>query len=419
MIQLQFINYLLNSNDTNILSENNLDESYFSDYKNEYRFIKEHIDKYQKIPDKETFLSTFENFDFIEVEETPKYLLDKLIEDKNTRILAETFNKIKGLILSGKTEEAINLFQNKAQETVKEKKMSCVDIFEDFSRYDKYVDRCNDFNKYYISTGFKELDMLIGGWDRYEELATIAARPGIGKSYIALKCAIAAAKQGLNVGLYSGEMSENKVGYRADTLLSHISNSSLIHGNIQVQKNYKDYIDSIKKEIPGSLKILTPNMINGSAGVTALKAFVEKEKLDILFVDQHSLLNDDRNARNPVERAANISRDLKNLQVLEKIPIIAVSQQNRSSTENGVDTSHIAQSDRISQDSTIIIFLEQKDSVLTMELAKVRDGANNKKLKYAVDFDKGIFTFIPEETNKEDGEELRKEFESDNGEDEF
>ena len=160
-------------------------------------------------------------------------------------------------------------------------------------------------------------------------------------------------------------------------------------------------------------------MINGSAGVTALKAFVEKEKLDILFVDQHSLLNDDRNARNPVERAANISRDLKNLQVLEKIPIIAVSQQNRSSTENGVDTSHIAQSDRISQDSTIIIFLEQKDSVLTMELAKVRDGANNKKLKYAVDFDKGIFTFIPEETNKEDGEELRKEFESDNGEDEF
>jgi len=105
MIQLQFINYLLNSNDTNILSENNLDESYFSDYKNEYRFIKEHIDKYQKIPDKETFLSTFENFDFIEVEETPKYLLDKLIEDKNTRILAETFNKIKGLILKTKRKK--------------------------------------------------------------------------------------------------------------------------------------------------------------------------------------------------------------------------------------------------------------------------------------------------------------------------
>ena len=54
-------------------------------------------------------------------------------------------------------------------------------------------------------------------------------------------------------------------------------------------------------------------MINGPAGVSALRAFIEKEKLDILFVDQHSLLEDDRKAKNPVDKAANISRDLKNL----------------------------------------------------------------------------------------------------------
>ena len=173
------------------------------------------------------------------------------------------------------------------------------------------------------------------------------------------------------------------------------------------------YIDSLKEKYSGCLKVLTPAMINGPAGVTALRAFIEKENLDILLIDQHSLLEDDRRARNPVEKAANISRDLKNLQVLKKIPIIAVSQQNRASTENGTSTANIAQSDRISQDSTILIFLEQKDGVLTLNLVKARDSVNNKKIHYACDLDKGILQFMPEEEqgNAQECEQLRNEFE--------
>ena len=162
------------------------------------------------------------------------------------------------------------------------------------------------------------------------------------------------------------------------------------------------------------MKVLTPAMINGSAGVTALRAFIEKENLDILFIDQHSLLEDDKKARDSVTRAANISKDLKNLQVLKKIPIIAVSQQNREKTENGATTANIAQSDRISQDSTILIFLEQKDNILTLNLAKSRDSENGKKIKYAINLNTGVFNYIPEENNALEGEgakELYEEFE--------
>ena len=289
-----------------------------------------------------------------------------------------------------------------------------VDIFKDTSRYDAYLEKCNDFNKFYIKTGFKELDEIIGGWDRQEELATIAARTNMGKSWILLKCAIAAMEQGLTVGIYSGEMTDKKVGYRIDTLISHISNSSIIRGNREVQNDYKKYIDSLSEKYSGTIKILTPAMLGGPAGVQALQAFIEKDNLDMLCVDQHSLLEDDRHAKNPVEKASNISKDLKNLQVLKKIPIIAVSQQNRASTENGVDTSHIAQSDRIAQDSTIIIFFEQKDGLMTMSLVKSRDSVNMKKLTYAIDLDKGIFNYIPEEGNALNGkgaEELEEEFE--------
>ena len=208
-------------------------------------------------------------------------------------------------------------------------------------------------------------------------------------------------------------MSENKVAYRIDTLISNLSNTKIMKGNSDIQTQYKKYMEELPTKFKGTIKVLTPKMINGVAGVTALRAFIEKENLDMLCVDQHSLLEDDRHAKNPVEKAANISKDLKNLQVIKQIPIIAVSQQNRMSTENGPSTANVSQSDRISQDSTILIFLEQKEGVLTLNLVKSRDSGNGAKLQYAVDFDKGIFKYIANSDNVEESEQLRQEFEED------
>lgn len=387
---------------------NNLTEDYFSDYKNEYNWIISHINTYGNCPDIHTFVSKFPDFDVIEVKENNRYLLDELCSDYNKRKLAKVFNKVRDLLNQDKVDEAMKVYTNAASDVSESTHMDVVDIFHNTSRYDSYVDRCDDFNKFYIKTGFNELDECIGGWDRNEELATIVARPGVGKSWVLHKVALAAAEQGLTVGIYSGEMSENKVGYRIDTLISHISNSAIMRGNDSVAVEYKKYMEELPNKFKGTIKVLTPAMINGVAGVTALRAFVEKEKLDILCVDQHSLLEDDRHARNPVEKAANISKDLKNLQVLKKIPIIAVSQQNRESTEMGQSTANVAQTDRISQDSTVLVFLEQKDNVLTLNLVKARDAVNGKKLQYAIDFNKGLFVPIPATT--ECSEELKADF---------
>jgi replicative DNA helicase len=411
LVQLQVLNSIINNKDSSLLLLNNLNEEFFSDYPNEFGFIRRHLSEYGKVPDMASFLDKFPDFEVLEVSEPTSYLLGELYKDRNTRFLAKTFNSIRKLLGEGKTDEAMRLYSKASEEMVQATPMETVDLIKDRTRFDDYVEKCGDFSRYYIRTGFRELDELIGGWDRQEELATIAARPGIGKSWILLVVAKAALEQGLRVGIYSGEMSERKVGYRFDTLVSHISNSAITRGKEYVQNEYRNYMDNLGQKFSGCLKVLTPAMISGPAGVTALRAFIEKENLDILCVDQHSLLEDDRNARNPVERAANISKDLKNLQVLKKIPIIAVSQQNRASTDNGVGTANIAQSDRISQDSTVILFIEQKDNVLTLNLAKARDAINNKKLHYAVDFDKGVFQFMPsEEDNPSSCEDLRDEY---------
>lgn len=397
MIQLQVLNYVLDNKDSSFLLTNNLTEDFFPDYEGEYKYIMAHINTYGYVPDKATFVDTFPNFDIIEVTESEKYLLDRLYDDRNTRLLAKVFNDIKKSLMTDKVDEAMDTYLNSAKSLLESRPIEPIDILKDTSRYDAYVDRCNDFEKYYVKTGFDELDDIIGGWDREEELATIVARSNAGKSWVLLKCAVASVKQGLRVGLYSGEMSARKVGYRVDTLLSNISNTALTKGNEEVQNKYKKYLDELPQKYEGCLKVLTPDMINGPAGVNALRAFVKNENLDILFIDQHSLLEDDRKAKISHEKAANISRDLKNLQVLEKIPIISVSQQNRTSTENGVGLEHVAQSDRIAQDSTVVIFMDQKDGVMTLHLIKSRDSANMKDLKYDVDLNTGIFSYRPDD----------------------
>ena len=416
MIQLQMLNRILDSQDASILRINSIDSSFFSDFPTEFEFIKNHLDTYDRVPDKLTFASKFPQFDFIEVNEDANYLVDELYKDKNARHLARIFNKVRDYINDGKISEATSLYLNAAESMVSAKHISAVDILRDKTRYDKYLERSEDFSKYYIKTGFDEIDGVIGGWDRLEELATIVARPGVGKSWVLLRTAIAAAKQGLRVGLYSGEMTELKVGYRADTLISHISNRHIMRGNIEVQNAYKLHIDNLGDTISGELWVTTPSMIGNTATVTDLRAFIDKFHLDILCIDQHSLMEDERNAKDPVTRASNISRDLKNLQVMKKIPIISVSQQNREAVEeNGIiDVSHIAMSDRIGQDSTCVLFLEQKENILTIHVAKARDATAGSKLKYAIDLDKGVFDFLPIDNDALGGskcEDLEKEYE--------
>jgi replicative DNA helicase len=406
MIQTQIINYLLATKDKNFLVSNNIDEKWFSDYPNEYKYIQEHIDNYGNIPDPETFLAKFPKFPITEVNETPEFLYREFLDDRNTRVLTDTLRELSPAIASGDIEGAIDIFKSKIDSFKTTVPVKSVDLFEDLSRLDMYLEKVQNFNKYYVTTGFRELDDLIGGWDRTEDYVTIVARTNTGKSWFLLYMALAAAKQGLRVGIYSGEMSTAKVGFRIDTFLSHISNSALIRGNASVLESYQKYLQTAKEKLHGGcIKVLTPSQINGTAGVKALETFIDRDNLDILFIDQHSLLEDDKHARTPHERAANISQGIKNLQVMKQMPIITVAQQNREKLEdaNGkaqFDSSQVALSDRISQDSTILIFLESRvveDNqfpILEMHLIKSRDSAKNKDLSYIADFDKGEFTYL-------------------------
>lgn len=416
--QFQIINKVLQNKDYSLITLNNLSAEHFYGYKAEYEFIKAHYNTYHTVPDRLTFLQHFPEFVVQDVNEPDNYLIEQLYNDYNQSYLATRLNNLKRLLEADDTAGAMQYFKDSLEKLHTGSALQCTDIMSDTSRYDRFLDMIANQSKYFISTGFPELDKVITGIDRRNENMVIAARTGVGKSFFLLAIAAAVSKQGLTCGIYSGEMSVDKVAYRIDTLLGKIDNKKISRGDLYYKDHYKNYLDNLKCSGYGPIKVLTPADIAGPATVDALQAFIEKENLDILFVDQYSLLEDNSRAKVAHEKVANISKAIKNLQVLKQIPIIAVTQMNRTKNEDKTqDTTQIALSDRIGQDATIILMLDKHDAEdpnhpgaykVTINLVKSRDGGDGRKLEYLWNFNTGDYKYI---SNGNDGVTSEEDFE--------
>ena len=82
MIELQYLNKILSDKDYQLIAGSWLTEDFFPSYTAEFRFIKNHYDKYNKIPDLETFLNEFPKFNLLHVGESDDYLISKLKESR-------------------------------------------------------------------------------------------------------------------------------------------------------------------------------------------------------------------------------------------------------------------------------------------------------------------------------------------------
>ena len=413
MIESQVLSYILYSGDTTFVTANNLKVEYFRELSAEFTYIKNYIDKYAAAPSVSTFLDAMYKsknskqkfvLDESAAKESPTFLLDGLIKNYRAYKVAESVQACRDLIVAGEYDKAYERYLNGVTDLGSDVSFTCTDLFSDQSRYDDFVKRTQNVSKYYVTTGFKELDSVMFGIDREEELGVIMARTGIGKSYICLKMALAAAAQGLRVGFYSGEMTSGKVGNRMDSMISGINCGSLMHGNINVQDQYRQYFETLHQKYPNaSLNVFTPADVRGPIGVNVMKAYIEKYHFDILFIDQLSLMDDDRHGRTREERQSNIIVDLKRLQTQKRIPIICIVQQNRTKNEDdSIDTTQIAGTDDIGKYATFVLAIsrDKKDKdLMTLELTKCRDGKVGAKLRYVTDFSVGTFNYIEEEGN--------------------
>ena len=96
--QLQILNKILQTKDMSLIILNNLTEDYFFGYQAEFKYIKNHYDLYNTVPDRLSFVNVFNDFDIIDVTEPDNYLLEQLYKDFNAKRIATSFVEIRRLL---------------------------------------------------------------------------------------------------------------------------------------------------------------------------------------------------------------------------------------------------------------------------------------------------------------------------------
>ena len=402
MIERQVISRILESKDYSIVTENMLDETYFPSCLNEFKFISTHVDDYGVVPDQYTFLANFPNFELVDVAEPNEYLVNTLREEDLYRRTVPHLYKIRDLLQTD-ANAAAEYMISLTKELQPNYNLKGTDIIaQAMTRYDEHVERSQQPDQWYFETGFQELDEIIKGLQRGEELCVIFARLGNGKSWVLEKICTHIWGLGFNVGYISPEMSATSVGFRFDTLLKNFSNRGLMTGD-KGGDEYKAYIEELKQK-KNKFIVSTPNDFGKHVTVTKVRNWVKQYKLDFVAIDGIKYLADERARRgdNQTTTLTNISEDLMELSIELKVPIVIVVQANREGVQDSQSDGlpqieNIRDSDGIAHNASKVIAIRQKDNMLFMQVQKNRFGRFGEKLRYLWDIDTGNFNYVVSE----------------------
>ena len=424
MIQLQALNYIIAKKDTDFLTL--YDEKFYFNYTDEYKYIRKHFDKFKSVPDISTMLDKFPDFSPMEVTESTNYLSTRLYEEYVYNESVTIINNSSKMFSQDavKAKEAI---VTKLQSLEPPKRSYGVDIIKDAKkRYDILIDKQANKDDYIFSTGLNELDMLLGGIRREEELIVIYARTNNAKTWIAEKLAVSVWEQGHNVGFFSPEMSDTEIGYRFDTLFKNFDNHGITGGIAGFNTDsYKKYINTLIKKDRPLFNVTTPlDFPDKRVTVTEIRKWIDENNLKMIVIDGLQYMTNERsNGRKTTpENLTEIAEDLVLISMEKKIPVIVVLQANRMGARDSsgevsneapeIDT--IRGSDGISHNATRTISVFKAKDIIKLYISKNRYGEKGQHLYYQYDINNGKFTYV---ANPKDGlaidtelEDARSEF---------
>ncbi|KJF45363.1 replicative DNA helicase [Draconibacterium sediminis] len=226
-----------------------------------------------------------------------------------------------------------------------------------------------------IPSGFEAYDTASGGW-RAGDLSILAARPGVGKTSFALHFALMAAIAGNWVNIYSWEMKKEDLARILLAIVSGIYRSDIRDGKLDLGAWKK-----INKAV-GELENL-PIIFRDASGmnIEQVQATVRENhrhgRCDFVIVDYLQLISPVKKSVIREQEVAQISRTLKMIAQTRNIPVLALSQLNRTAEGETPKLSHLRESGAIEQDADNVLFLHRPDddqNVIELKMAKHRRG---------------------------------------------
>ena len=210
-----------------------------------------------------------------------------------------------------------------------------------------------------VPSGFRDLDELTTGFQK-GDLIVVGGRPSMGKTAFTLNIAQHVGLESKEpVAIFSLEMAKEQLAFRMLCSEAMVNSNSIRKGFIKKEDWHK---------LTGAASKLTgaPIFIDDSSGITVLELRAKARRLkmehglSLVIVDYLQLMRGKGSFERREQEISDISRSLKALAKELSIPVIAVSQLNRSVEQRRPPTPMLAdlrESGAIEQDADVILFL--------------------------------------------------------------
>lgn len=231
-----------------------------------------------------------------------------------------------------------------------------------------------------ITTGFVGIDEWTQGWQA-GDFVILAARPSVGKSALMLNMAVAAARTGKGVAIFSLEMTVEQVEFRLFSAMSGVPMENILHGALT--EFQQQQVGAAAAEL-----CALPIYLDDTAGISApqIRAKCRRVQiehgLDLIMVDYLQLCGGStgRGDSTRQEEVADISRRLKATGKDLGVPMVALSQLSRPKDDSGKPPrlTDLRESGALEQDADVVAFIHRHDhkvdGAATFILEKQRNG---------------------------------------------
>lgn len=214
-----------------------------------------------------------------------------------------------------------------------------------------------------IQTGFRSLDSLLGGFHP-SELIILAARPGVGKTALALNFAEAVARSQQDAVLYvSLEMAKTELVSRLLCSKSGVTNRRIKNGTF----NECDwmYLQSASEQLKRELFYIDDTPARSIAEISATARRLKRQiPLQLVVIDYLQLVEPDNVKLPRQEQVATMTRKLKQLARHLELPVLCLAQLNRqveATKDARPKLSQLRESGAIEQDADVVLFIHRED----------------------------------------------------------
>ena len=277
--------------------------------------------------------------------------------------------------------------------------------------------RDNYFNEHVgengVKTGFYKLDDCLGNLEG-GDVTVVGARPGVGKSAFVTQMIGQMAKKNYRVGYFNLEMNESQVYERFVARLAELSLTRVRRAKTFLGEEQEKF-NKANDEMSGYDVIIS----TGSKAVSEIRTESRHQRFDVIIIDYLQLIKADRRYSNRASEVGDISKAINELSMALHVPIILLSQLNRTSEIRDTKEptmSELRESGDIEQDASNIILLwnvSEDKKYKGLKVEKQRQGENMKEgLKFdgdhmrfeerMEDFDKFLLHVKNSERNKQE-----------------